>query len=102
MIHVSFALTYIQIYLIVITLTSFVLYMYDKFQAFDNSKNSSRVSELKLLTSSLLGGTLGSILAMLIFRHKVKKSSFIIKFSLVMILQVIFLYLYFNSYLNIK
>ena len=56
---------------------------------------------MKLLLSSLLAGTIGSILAMVIFRHKVKKMSFIIKFLLVIILQVIGFYLYFKGYLNV-
>jgi len=65
------------------------------------SKNVSRISEMKLLISSLIGGTIGSFLAMLIFRHKVKKMSFIIKFLLVIIVQVIGFYLYFKGYLNV-
>jgi len=65
------------------------------------SKNVSRISEMKLLISSLIGGTIGSFLAMLIFRHKVKKMSFIIKFLLVIIVQVLGFYLYFKGYLNV-
>jgi len=65
------------------------------------SKNVSRISEMKLLISSLIGGTIGSFLAMLIFRHKVKKMSFVIKFLLVIIVQVLGFYLYFKGYLNV-
>ena len=99
LINISFSLSYFSTYLIVISTLSFLLYAYDKLQALKNSKNISRVSEMKLLTSSLLGGTIGSFLAMLIFRHKVKKMSFIIKYLLVIILQVIGFYLYLKGYI---
>jgi uncharacterized membrane protein YsdA (DUF1294 family) len=78
-----------------VSLVSFILYAYDKLQAL---KKSQRVSEMKLLGSSLLGGSVGSILAMLIFRHKIKKASFIIKFSLVVIIQAVGFYLYLKGY----
>lgn len=101
MIEISFSLSYLNAYLILISSFSFLLYAYDKLQALKISKNLQRVSEINLLTSSLLGGTIGSILSMLIFRHKVKKMSFIIKFLLVIIMQVIGFYLYFKGYLNV-
>jgi len=101
LIEISFSLSYLNAYLILISSFSFLLYAYDKLQALKISKNLQRVSEINLLTSSLLGGTIGSILSMLIFRHKVKKMSFIIKFLLVIIMQVIGFYLYFKGYLNV-
>jgi len=101
LIEISFNLSYLNAYLILISSFSFLLYAYDKLQALKISKNLQRVSEINLLTSSLLGGTIGSILSMLIFRHKVKKMSFIIKFLLVIIMQVIGFYLYFKGYLNV-
>ena len=94
MINISFSISYIQAYILVISLFSFILYAYDKLQALKTSRNISRVSEMKLLFSSLLGGSVGSILAMFIFRHKIKKMSFIIKFSLLIIVQAISFYLY--------
>ena len=97
LIEISFSLSYINAYLITISTFSFLLYGYDKFQALKNSKNISRVSEMKLLLSSFLGGTIGSILSMLIFRHKIKKTSFIIKFLLVIITQSILFYIYFKG-----
>lgn len=92
MIHISFILTYLEIYIILISLGSFFLYAYDKLKALNLSKNSRRVSELRLLFSTLIGGTIGSAMAMILFRHKIKKPSFIIKFSLVLIVQVALVY----------
>ena len=94
MININMTLSYFELYLILISTASFLLYAYDKLQALKNSKNITRVSEKKLLLSSLIGGSVGSLLAMLIFRHKIKKASFIIKFSIVIILQVVAIYFY--------
>ncbi len=94
MIHIDFTLTYFQLYFITINTVAFLLYGYDKLQSVKNGRNISRVSENKLLLSTLAGGVAGSLLAMFIFRHKIKKPSFIIKFSVVIIIQVALLYLY--------
>lgn len=94
MIHFSFALSYFQIYIICISFISFILYAYDKLQALKTSKIIQRVSENRLLFTTLLGGTLGSLLSMFIFRHKIKKASFMIKFIIVVILQIIVVFLY--------
>ena len=53
-----------------------------------------RVSELNLLFTSVIGGTIGSGLAMLIFRHKTSKMSFLWKFFIIGILQVFLVYFY--------
>ena len=101
MINIDITLTYFELYLILISTVSFILYSYDKLQSLKNSKNITRVSENKLLISSLIGGTVGSLLSMFIFRHKIKKPSFIIKFSIVVIIQVIAIYFYINQGINI-
>ena len=88
MVHIDFTLNYFQIYLIIINIFAFMLYGYDKALALKTHKVISRISENKLLLSSLLGGTVGSLTAMFLFRHKVKKNSFIIKFFIVLIVQI--------------
>ena len=97
MIYVGFFLTYFEIYLIFVNIMTFILYSYDKFQAIKNNKNISRVPEINLLLMTLLGGTIGAIISMLLFRHKIKKLSFIIKFVVVVIIQLIIIY-FFNEY----
>lgn len=101
MISVNFTLTYFQIYLIGITAVAFTLYTYDKLQSLKNIKNIQRVSENRLLFTTLLGGTIGSLIAMFTFRHKIKKPSFIVKFSIVVIIQALLTYLYINQGLNL-
>ena len=101
MISFNFALTYFQIYLLIVNILAFILYAYDKFQSLKSTKNIQRVSEKKLLFTTLLGGTVGSTLAMIILRHKTKKMSFIIKFSVVVIIQAIVIFLYIKQGLNL-
>ncbi|MFV8358844.1 DUF1294 domain-containing protein [Flavobacterium sp. LS1P3] len=57
-------------------------------------KQKRRISERNLLLTSLIGGTIGSGLAMLFFRHKTSKMSFLWKFFLIGILQVFIVYFY--------
>ena len=99
MVEFSFTLTYIEIYIILISFISFCYYAYDKFQAMQNSRNIQRVPEIRLLFSTLIGGIIGSFLSMLIFRHKIKKASFMIKFFMVFIVQLILTYLFLKFYL---
>lgn len=101
MIHIDFTLTYFQIYLIGSNSIAFLLYAYDKLQSIKTSKYISRVSEKKLLLSTLLSGPIGSLLAILTFRHKIKKSSFIIKFCIVVIIQTILIYFYIKEGINL-
>ncbi|MDF1879132.1 DUF1294 domain-containing protein [Sulfurimonas sp. SAG-AH-194-C20] len=94
MLHIDFTLTYVELYFLLISTFSFILYAYDKLQALKNTQNVSRVSEKNLLFSSFTGGTIGSLLSMFMFRHKIRKTSFVIKFSIVVIIQLILIYLY--------
>ncbi|WP_162033942.1 DUF1294 domain-containing protein [Chryseobacterium potabilaquae] len=55
-------------------------------------RHQRRISESFLLTITFFGGTIGALLGMLIFRHKVAKLSFILKIILVILLQVMILY----------
>jgi uncharacterized membrane protein YsdA (DUF1294 family) len=98
MIYFSFALSYFQIYLIFINSISFLLYAYDKLLSLNIHKKPQRISENKLLISTLLGGTIGSVLAMFTFRHKIKKITFIIKIGSVFALQLFILFVSFFNH----
>lgn len=64
---------YITVYLVAINLFSFILFYIDKRKA---EKDKWRIKESTLHFSSFLGGTLGSIAAMMLFHHKTKKLKF--------------------------
>lgn len=94
MIYINFFLTYFEIYLIFVNITTFILFTYDKVQAISANKNVARVPEINLLLMSMLGGTIGAIVSMLLFRHKIKKLSFIVKLLVVIIIQTASIYLF--------
>ena len=57
------------IYIAVLSVITLILYGIDKIKAINGSY---RISEKVLLLSSLVGGGVGGIVAMLLFRHKTK------------------------------
>ena len=96
MINFNITFLYIEVYVIFITLLSFIVYGYDKYKALKNKKNISRISEKSLLLLSLIGGTFGAISAMMVFRHKIKKLSFMLKFFVVLLIQIVLVYGYYH------
>ncbi len=73
-------------WLIAISLVAFCTFAYDKSVA---GSNRLRVPERVLLFLALVGGTLGALLAMQVFRHKTAKQSFQQQFGLVVLLQIV-------------
>jgi len=82
-------------YFLGINLIAYLIYMIDKRKAI---KNRYRVSEQFLLILVVGGGTIGSLLSMIINRHKIKKISFIIKY---IIANLLFFYLLIENYQKI-
>lgn len=85
------------LYLLVINTLSFIQIGYDKNLA---KKNKSRISEKALLSFVFLGGTIGSGLAMLIFRHKTSKKSYLLKFWFIVLMQLLLTYFVYNYLLS--
>jgi len=79
---------YILIYFLLINLISFVLFFIDKQKA---KRDKWRIKEKTLHISSFLGGTIGSITAMMIFHHKTRKPGFVI-ITLIALIVNIFIY----------
>lgn len=73
------------IYIIFINITSFLLMFIDKRKAI---KHKWRISESTLLLSAILGGSIGAILGMNIFRHKTKHLKFKFGLPLILIIQL--------------
>lgn len=82
---------------LILNLIAFILIGYDKYLA---KNNKHRVSEKTLLSFVFIGGTIGSGLAILIFRHKTSKRSYLLKFWLIVIIQITLIYIYFNFLQN--
>lgn len=63
----------ILFYLLVVNLLTFVTYGIDKYKA---RHNRWRVREASLLLLAALGGSIGALLAMKVFRHKTQHKKF--------------------------
>ena len=81
-----FTIKNIVIYLLVMNLFTFLIMGIDKKKA---KKGSWRVPEKTLFTLVALGGGIGGIAGMHIFKHKTKKTRFVIGFPLIIIMQII-------------
>ena len=71
---------------------AFVQIAYDKHLA---KTHKQRISERVLLSFAFLGGSIGSGLAMLVFRHKTSKSSYLWKYWGILFLQYSLFFLWF-------
>ena len=78
-------LTPIGAYLLIVNLWGFLQMFIDKKKA---ERNYWRISEFSLFIPALLGGALGCILGMRLFRHKTKHLTFVIGMPLLLIIQV--------------
>lgn len=81
-----FTIENIVIYLLIMNLFTFLIMGIDKKKA---KKGSWRVPEKTLFTLVALGGGIGGIAGMYVFRHKTKKMRFIIGFPLIIIMQIV-------------
>lgn len=84
----------ILLYFFILNGIDFFLAGYDKYLAV---KHKRRIPENILLAIAAIGGSVGLLLAMLLFKHKTSKRSFIIKYSAIIFLQIlIIVFLYYN------
>ena len=61
---------YIHLYLIMINVITFALYGLDKWRAMTRQW---RVREKKLIILALIGGSIGALIGMTVFHHKIRK-----------------------------
>lgn len=71
-------------YLFIVNLLGFVLMFIDKKRA---QNNQWRIKEATLFLSAAIGGSIGSMLGMKVFRHKTKHWSFLIGMPAIFIVQ---------------
>ena len=79
-------------FILIINTIAFILMGYDKYLA---KAKKSRISERTLLAFVFFGGTIGSGLAMVLFRHKTAKKSYLWKFWGIVMLQSLLTFLLF-------
>lgn len=81
-----FTIKNIIIYLLIVNIVTFLSMGIDKYKA---KKGKWRIQEKTLLTLVVLGGGIGGIAGMYVFRHKTQKPRFFIGFPLIMIMQIL-------------
>ena len=73
-----------------LSLVTFIAYGVDKFKA---KRGSQRISEQRLLLLSFVGGAVGALLAMLLFRHKTRHKKFTICVPLFVVVHLLLGYM---------
>ena len=81
-----FTVQNIIIYFVIINILGFLIMFIDKQKA---KKGKWRIPEKTLFIITGLGGGIGTIAGMYIFRHKTQKVAFVIGFPLITILEII-------------
>ncbi len=77
---------YLLLYLLIINAAGFLLMHIDKQKA---RHRRWRIPEATLMSVALLGGSIGSLLGMYIFRHKTKHPKFTIGIPVILTLQTV-------------
>lgn len=83
------------IYLLCINTIAFISYGIDKYKSLHASR---RIREKTLWFLALIGGSLGSLLAMKFFRHKTRKTSFQAILIIIIALQVALIFSLINYF----
>lgn len=82
------------IYLLFINIVTFIVFAIDKYNAI---KHRSRIRIVTLLFMAFIGGSIGGLLAMYIFRHKIRKDYFSVGLPMILIMQIILIFYIMNS-----
>lgn len=80
---------WLVIYLILINIISFIIFGIDKYKA---KKHRYRISLATLFTICFLGGSLGGIVGMYAFNHKVNKNYFVIGLPMILVMHIAIIY----------
>lgn len=78
-----------EIYLIGINVLTFLIYGADKWKA---RKNKWRIPEDTLIWLAIVGGSIGALFGMHLFRHKTKHKKFLIGVPAILLIQVVLLF----------
>ena len=74
------------LYLLLINAVGFLLMLADKYKA---RKNRWRIPEVTLMTTALLGGSIGCLAGMYLVRHKTRHFKFTVGIPVILALQLI-------------
>ena len=74
------------VYLLLVNAAGFLLMLVDKYKA---RRNLWRIPESTLIGLALIGGSIGAIAGMKLFRHKTKHAKFYIGLPVILTLQIV-------------
>ena len=80
-------------YLEIVNLIAFALMGVDKHRA---KKGLWRIPEATLILSAVIGGGIGALAGMLLFRHKTRKHKFTVGIPVILAMQIVFFLLLFH------
>ena len=83
--------TLILIYLLIINAIGFLLMLADKQKA---RKRKWRIPEATLMGTAALGGSIGALAGMYLFRHKTKHPKFTLGIPAILIVQFVLVFLF--------
>ena len=89
--------SYFIYYLLAINIITAFIFMFDKMSAM---LKSSRIREVTLFFFSSIGGSLGAILMMFLFRHKIRNVWFYYGIPCIFVVQVILICFFYQSLTN--
>ena len=78
------------VYLLLVNAAGFLLMLVDKIKA---KRNLWRIPEATLMGVAAIGGSIGAIAGMNLFRHKTKHPKFYIGLPVILALQIVLIYL---------
>lgn len=81
------------LYLLVINVVTFIFFLIDKVRAI---KGKFRIKILTLLMLAFIGGSIGGLIAMKIFNHKIKKDYFSVGLPFIIIAQIFIIFYLMN------
>jgi len=82
-------------YFFILNFATFILYAFDKYKA--KTDRTRRISEKKLHLFCLVGGFVGAGLSMVVFRHKISKKSFMLRYYGIVFIWIGAIYFYFST-----
>ena len=82
------------VYLGIINFVTFAVFAVDKFAAIEHR---SRIRIVTLLGLAFIGGSIGGLLAMYLFRHKTKKDYFTVGIPLIIVMQIVVIFYLMNA-----
>ena len=82
----TYDIKYILLYFLIINVVGFLAMGIDKFKA---KKDLWRIPEGTLMSLCLLGGGIGTIAGMYVFRHKTKKLKFTIGMPTILVAEIV-------------